>query len=245
MVWEENKHPRDKSGQFTSKGNEGQGGSKDFPHKQELDTTVKTLLKEGKNKEQIKNYLKGFNTITYTDEMDSYIDTFFDDDDFDNDFEEEFEEGSREELGKKLADAGYDIDKLKSVDETLEEQPKRTKVAGIKERTENSKKMLTDFINDFVDDDDAQSLEDKLQVVKDEFENYYDAWKRDYPNYQDSFTHFLMDSGLGSSYYDDIYDDLVKIGYVDDPKFKEDTDRLVRVYGFNLYNAFNKMLNGK
>lgn len=27
MAWEENKHPRDKSGQFTSKGNEGRGGS--------------------------------------------------------------------------------------------------------------------------------------------------------------------------------------------------------------------------
>ena len=27
MAWEENKHPRDKSGQFTSKGNENRGGS--------------------------------------------------------------------------------------------------------------------------------------------------------------------------------------------------------------------------
>ena len=60
MVWEENKHPRDKSGQFTSKGNEGQGGS-------------------------------------------------------------DKEKDARKELGKKLADAGYDIDKLKSVEETLAE----------------------------------------------------------------------------------------------------------------------------
>ena len=87
-MWEENKHPRDKSGQFTSKGNEGQGG-KDFQHKEELTKTVNTLLKEGKNKDQIKNYLKGFNTVTYTDEMDKYVDSLIDDD-FDNDYEEEF-----------------------------------------------------------------------------------------------------------------------------------------------------------
>lgn len=64
-------------------------GGKDFEHKKELTTTVNTLLKEGKNKDQIKNYLKGFNTVTYTEEMDKYVDSLID---FDNDYESDLEE---------------------------------------------------------------------------------------------------------------------------------------------------------
>lgn len=105
-MWEENKHPRDENGQFTSKGNEGQGekkeskedikknttnSSKNIPHKEELEKTVNTLLKEGKNKEQIKNYLKGFNTVTYTDEMDKYVDSLVGDSSFDVEIDEDFE----------------------------------------------------------------------------------------------------------------------------------------------------------
>ena len=99
-MWEENKHPRDENGQFTSKGNEGQGESnekkstnsnKNIPHKEELEKTVNTLLKEGKNKEQIKNYLKGFDTVTYTDEMDKYVDSLVGDSSFDVEIDEDFE----------------------------------------------------------------------------------------------------------------------------------------------------------
>lgn len=45
-----------------------------LPHKRELETTVNTLLKEGKNKEQIKNYLKSFPTVDYDEQMDKYVD---------------------------------------------------------------------------------------------------------------------------------------------------------------------------
>ena len=54
-------------------------GEEDFEHKNELTTTVNTLLKEGKNKEQIKNYLKQFgHNVTYTDQMDKYVDKLVD-----------------------------------------------------------------------------------------------------------------------------------------------------------------------
>lgn len=192
-MWEENKHPRDKSGQFTSKGNEGQGGAKP------------KLEAQPNRQEPI---------ITKKEEIE---------DDFDNDFEEEFKEES-----------------VKTEDPA---PAKRTKTAGIKERKANSKKLLTDFINDFIDDDEAATLKDKLAFIKKDFDAYYEGWKHDYPNYQDAFTHYIMDSGLASMYYDDIYDDLIEIGYVDDPKYKEDTDKLERIYGYNLYNAFKEMLS--
>ena len=43
-------------------------------HKRELEITVGTLLKEGKSKEQIKDYLKSFPTVYYDEPMDKYVD---------------------------------------------------------------------------------------------------------------------------------------------------------------------------
>lgn len=86
-MWEENKHPRDKSGQFTSKGNEGQGGAKP------------KLEAQPNRQEPI---------ITKKEEIE---------DDFDNDFEEEFIENidnidydKAEENEKKNADKGRKSD---------------------------------------------------------------------------------------------------------------------------------------
>lgn len=51
---------------------------KNVGHKEELDTTVNTLLKEGKTKDQIKSYLKGFPTVEFDSEMDAYTDYLID-----------------------------------------------------------------------------------------------------------------------------------------------------------------------
>lgn len=107
MVWEENKHPRDESGQFTSKGNEGQGGEKSNYKGTQIEKLTKL------NGDEVYQFgTKDGDVLTFKslDEAKQYIDN---NDDFDNDFEEEFIENidnidydKAEENEKKNADKG-------------------------------------------------------------------------------------------------------------------------------------------
>jgi len=97
-VWEENKHPRDKSGQFTSKGNEGQGGSdkskliESIVNKMTENGTKEVNLNAGTISRASNGQLTEDDVHKWFEENDELEDYEAFDDDFDNDFEEEFVE---------------------------------------------------------------------------------------------------------------------------------------------------------
>lgn len=86
MAWEENKHPRDKSGQFTSKGNEGQGGKEDKTEYK--GAKIEKLTKfNGEEVYQFETEDGDVLTFKSLDEAKEYVDKNHDDFDSDNDFE--------------------------------------------------------------------------------------------------------------------------------------------------------------
>ena len=121
-------------------------------------------------------------------------------------------------------------------DRTNNAQP-RTKVASLKERVNNSTNMLSAYIDAFYADDTSKeglTPQQKANKLIDEFKNYYQGYR---DNYQDRFGQFLLDYGVTPIYYDDIYKDLVKIGYLDDPKYLEEPEKMMKAYSFNMMKA--------
>lgn len=97
-MWEENKHPRDKSGQFTSKGNEGQGGNKSkliesIVNKMTENGTKEVNLNAGTISRASNGQLTEEDVHKWFEENDELEDY----EAFDNDFEEEFESENQDD----------------------------------------------------------------------------------------------------------------------------------------------------
>lgn len=120
----------------------------------------------------------------------------------------------------------------------MKNTPSRTKVAGLKERVNNSTNMLSEYLDAFYSEDEDKGLtsQQKANKLIDEFKNYYQGYR---DNYQDRFGQFLLDYGVTPIYYDDIYKDLVKIGYLDDP------EKMMKAYSFNMMKAIERLAGRK
>lgn len=106
MAWEESKHPRDNNGQFTSKGNEGQGGKEDKTEYKGAKIEKLTKL----NGEEVYQFgTEDGDVLTFKslDEAKEYVDKNRDDFDNDNDFELWDNDISDEDVMQELADGDY------------------------------------------------------------------------------------------------------------------------------------------
>lgn len=106
MAWEENKHPRDENGQFTSKENEGSGGGEDKTEYKGAKIEKLTKL----NGEEVYQFgTEDGDVLTFKslDEAKEYVDKNRDDFDNDNDFELWDNDISDEDVMQELADGDY------------------------------------------------------------------------------------------------------------------------------------------
>ena len=126
----------------------------------------------------------------------------------------------------------------------MKNTPSRTKVAGLKERVNNSTNMLSEYLDAFYSEDEDKGLtpQQKANKLIDEFKNYYQGYR---DNYQDRFGQFLLDYGVTPIYYDDIYKDLIKIGYLDDPKYLDEPEKMMKAYSFNMMKAIERLAGRK
>lgn len=154
-IWEENKHPRDKSGQFTSKGNEGQGGKKEETKKItkeiEIDDDYERSYGPAPDKEEDSEGYK-----KYMDSYKKWQDKNFDED-FDNDFEEEFLD-----IGEIVADSEYVYFGIDDKDKFIDLLHSRDNVPidKAKEWVEKNWDQLQEYQNEDEFDSDSSDIND-------------------------------------------------------------------------------------
>lgn len=106
MAWEESKHPRDNSGQFTSKENKGQGGKEDKTEYKGAKIEKLTKL-NGEEVYQFETEDGDVLTFKSLDEAKEYVDKNHDDFDNDYDFESWDNDISDEDVMQEIADGDY------------------------------------------------------------------------------------------------------------------------------------------